>query len=201
LLALLLIGLTTLFLHDRNLKLYSIDLSAPSVAIPHDAGFVEVKATVVQGVRSGYYSNSGKSTHEHSYQPLVGPGWTPHDPIHCFLFSIDRAYGFRSLWSGRSPAMEVVSASVTHPQFERSSLSEFHGKVQAGLPVIVRQDYEAKGFTVAPDCIVIERAYISNHKVSVWNRYDNLLIIGFVVGILPVMYWLSKAWSWIRRAA
>ncbi len=104
--------------------------------------------------------------------------------------------------------MAVVSASQPHPQFDHSSLSELHGKVQSGLPAIIRQDYKAKGFKLAPDCIVIERTYISGHKVSIWYRYDNLLIICAAIGILPLIYFVarlfigvSKAWSRMRRPA
>jgi hypothetical protein len=43
-LALVVFGLTALFLHDGNLKLYTIDLSAAVSNTPRDAGFVELKA-------------------------------------------------------------------------------------------------------------------------------------------------------------
>jgi hypothetical protein len=205
-LALVVTGLTALFIHDRNLKLYSVDLSAPLSSMPHDAEFVELKAILAQHYRSGYYSSSGKSTYEHSYQPLVSPGWTPHDPIHYFLSSRTKANGFESFWRGRSQSIEVATASLSGQQFDTGSLREFHGKVVGALPVIVRQDYEAKGFTLDPDCIVIEHAHISGHRVSFWDRYDNLLIIGFVVGILPFFGFmallfssLSKAWSHVHH--
>jgi hypothetical protein len=100
--------------------------------------------------------------------------------------------------------MEVLSAGSDglqslKGQFDKSSMAEFHGKVTGALPVIVRQDYESKGFTLAPDYIVIEHAYISGHKVSIWNRYDNLLIIGFVAGVLPLVLSMALLFSGVGR--
>jgi hypothetical protein len=125
---LLAIGLVALFIHDRNLKVYDIDLSAAVHSAPRDAGFVQLKAVRAHSFQSGYYSNNGKSTYIYAYEPLVNPGWTPREPIRYFLFSRSRATGFADFGKGRSPSMEAPSATTDLSHFSGSGLAKFPEK-------------------------------------------------------------------------
>ncbi len=201
--AFLAVGLAASFIHTRNLKVQAIDLGDAPDVVPPRAGFLELKAIPASQFQSSYYGVFPKGDNRvYSYRPLVGPGWAPNRPVHYFLYETSRTRTFESAWRGRSPSMEVRAADsydadrMAH-DFDRTELQEVHAKVGGRLPTIVLQDFSAKGFTVAPDYVVVEHVDISHHEVSIFDRYEDFLVPALIIVGLPVALVVGGAPFWI----
>jgi hypothetical protein len=197
-------GGVAVFLHERNQKLYSLDLGDRTATLPHDAGFVELRAIPAHRYLAAILIGSTKGPSRYTvYEPLVGPGWTPGLPIRFFLH-YDGPYTRTSRRLSRRSDLRVgetgfEGAGALPSAILADEMTHIGGQVMHPLPVVIRQDYEARGLTLAPDCVVLDWVRLSNHKVSVWDRFGFFTYLGIIIACLALILLVGFTYSGLAR--